>query len=105
MATLEARGISREARSHLRDLIRVAQTAEPPVFPTNGAAAAERDEALVHLRAWFRDWSETARAVIDRRDYLVMLGLSQRKSAKPEDEGDDTEEVPVLGANVEVGRS
>jgi hypothetical protein len=101
IATLETRGISRAVRSHLHELIRVAQTAEPPVFPTD-VAAAERDEALARLRAWYRDWAETARAVITRRDYLVMLGLSQRKSAKSEDqeEGDaeDTGAAPANGA-------
>ncbi|HEY3496362.1 MAG TPA: hypothetical protein VGK73_16795 [Polyangiaceae bacterium] len=88
IATLTARGITPAVRAHLRDLIRVAQTAEPPTFPVD-SAVTNRDEALKTLGAWYRDWSETARAVIQRRDYLVMLGLAQRKTGKPEDDDGD----------------
>ena len=28
------------------------------------------------------DWSEMARSVVKRRDYLIRLGLAKRKSAK-----------------------
>lgn len=88
IATISARGITSAVRAHLRDLIRVAQTAEPPTLPVE-SAITDRDEALKTLSAWYRDWSETARAVIQRRDYLVMLGLSQRKTGKAEDEDSD----------------
>ena len=46
-------------------------------------------------------WSETARAVIHRKDYLVMLGLARRKSRKqsepvgPEEEEDDNAALPT----------
>ena len=64
----------------------------PPTFATDGAVT-EQDEALRALRAWYRDWSETARAVIRRRDHLLMLGLSQRKSTRGDDEeGEGTDE-------------
>jgi hypothetical protein len=85
IATLTSRGITPEVRSHLRELIQVAKTAAPPVFPTD-ATAEELEQALSELRAWYRDWSETARAVVRRRDYLVMLGLSKRRGAKAEDD-------------------
>ena len=39
----------------------------------------EREEALRELRAWYKDWSETARAVIGRRDHLILMGLAHRK--------------------------
>jgi hypothetical protein len=87
IATLTARGITPEVRGRLRELVKVAQTAQAPVFPTD-ATAAEREAALLELRAWYADWSETARAVIQRRDYLVMLGLTQRKVSKDAGEGD-----------------
>ena len=92
IATLTKRGITPELRQHLRELVRVAQTAEPPTFATN-VAIDEQEAALRALKAWHRDWSETARAVIRRRDHLLMLGLSQRKNRADEDdlEGDDTE--------------
>ena len=102
--TLATRGITKAVRSHLRDLIRVAQTAAPPVFPLD-ALAEERAQALGELRAWYRDWSETARAVIGRKDYLVMLGLSQRRGTKSseEPEADETIEAPPAPApSVEV---
>jgi hypothetical protein len=80
----------------LRDLLRIAQTAQPPTYAANGALDAQ-DAALRALSAWYRDWSETARAVIHRRDYLLMLGLSQRKStpADSSDDGNDPEPAPA----------
>jgi hypothetical protein len=45
-----------------------------------------RNEALLALRAWYKDWSTTARAVIRRRDYLVMLGLTKRRRSTTDDD-------------------
>jgi hypothetical protein len=94
IATLAARGITQELRRHLRELVRVAQTAEPPTFAAN-VEVSEQEAALRELRAWYRDWSETARAVIHRRDYLLMLGLSQRKSTPADEDEVDATEAPV----------
>jgi hypothetical protein len=33
--------------------------------------------------AWFQDWSDTARAVVERRRDRILLGLAKRKSTKP----------------------
>ncbi|WP_437783514.1 hypothetical protein [Sorangium sp. So ce1097] len=91
LQTLAKRGITREERSRLRQLVDTATGA--------GAAAEEGDEeeagdagsaralvdsqehveALRALHAWYREWAETARAVIKRRDFLVRLGLAHRK--------------------------
>ena len=90
LATLAKRGITPELRQHLRELVRVAQTAEPPTFAANVSVDGQ-EAALRALQAWYRDWSETARAVIRRRDYLIMLGLTQRKTS---DTGDDPEPPP-----------
>lgn len=76
LATLAKRGIDAEERARLRALVKLAQTAAPPVVPE---AAEQREQALLDLYAWYKDWSETARAVIHRRDYLVMLGVVQRR--------------------------
>jgi hypothetical protein len=98
VATLSARGITPEVRQHLRELLKVAQTAEAPVFPAN-TSAEERDQALRDLRAWYKDWSETARAVIHRKDHLVMLGLSQRRRSEEVDEdleGEPVQTTPAL---------
>lgn len=55
---------------------------------THTNATDSRLEGLRALRAWFDDWSETARTVVARRDYLIRLGLAKRKKsvtpAKPE---------------------
>ena len=92
-------GITPEVRGHLRELIAVAHTAAPPVFPSD-PSVEDRHQALLELRAWYKDWSETARAVIRRKDYLVMLGLSKRRVNRgdPEeiDEAESDEpEAPV----------
>jgi hypothetical protein len=84
IATLRSRGITAEVRNHLRGLLEVAKTAAPPVLPSD-ASAEDVEKALLELRAWYRDWSETARAVVHRKDYLVMLGLSKRRSRKADD--------------------
>jgi hypothetical protein len=97
IATLTGRGITPEVRRRLRELLKVAQTAEAPVFPVD-ASSEERDQALRELRAWYKDWSETARAVIRRRDYLVMLGLTQRRKAEETEEGTEGEPKPPAAA-------
>jgi hypothetical protein len=43
-------------------------------------AAEQRKSALIAARAFFEEWSELARTVIKRRDYLIRLGLAQRIS-------------------------
>jgi hypothetical protein len=91
LATLAKRGITSELRKHLRELVRVAQTAATPTFAAN-TTVDEQETALRALQAWYRDWSETARAVIRRRDYLLMLGLTQRKSR---DDSEDPEPPPA----------
>ncbi|KYG08548.1 hypothetical protein BE21_23090 [Sorangium cellulosum] len=40
----------------------------------------DRLDALEKSHAWYREWSETARAFIKRRDFLVRLGLAHRKA-------------------------
>jgi hypothetical protein len=108
IATLTARGITPELRRQLRELVRAAQTAEPPRF-AGDVAVDEQEAALRALRAWYRDWSETARAVIRRRDHLLMLGLSQRKSMRSEDEdeveGTEDPAEPITNGSANVGEA
>src|SRR5205085_1827301 len=79
--TLAARGINAEERARLHKLVKIAQS--EPQFGVMDASIDAKDKALVNdlveLRKWYRDWSETARAAISRRDYLLLLGLAQRK--------------------------
>ena len=34
---------------------------------------------LIDLHGWLQEWSETARAVIKRRDQLIRLGIGKRR--------------------------
>jgi hypothetical protein len=90
--TLAARGYDAKERQRLRDLVTVAKSA--PALP---AVSADPDEVrlqdLLALYRWYRDWSETARAVITRRDYLIRLGLATRR--QPPVEGDDPQPQPA----------
>lgn len=93
IATLAERGITSEERSRLRKLVKIAQS-EPdfgPLDPESDMKDKALVDDLVELRKWYRDWSETARAAISRRDYLLLLGLAQRKvGKKKDDESDDS---------------
>jgi hypothetical protein len=88
LALLAGRGIGPEKRKELRALIARAQQGEAalPIDPTHQQTQAEKDkaheEALVALRHWFEEWSEIARAVVTRRDYLIQLGLARRRVRK-----------------------
>lgn len=99
IATLAARGIDTTLRARLREVVKVAQTAKQPVAAEVVPAAADRQNALRELRAWHKDWSETAHAVIRRRDQLILMGLAKRYSRQ---EGADDGEIAASvtdGAN------
>jgi hypothetical protein len=87
LKTLATRGIDANERARLRELLKIAQSS-PSVTRPDESAHAEREDltsALVEIRAWFEDWSETARAVVARRDHLIRLGLARRKARKQDD--------------------
>jgi len=95
-ALLAKRGYPSTERARLIEVIKIAQSA-PAVPPPSTDEDAAQEQALLRLYAWFNDWSETARAVIKRRDHLIRLGLAQRRSrtgASEQDDmaGDSTEE-------------
>ena len=92
LATLEKRGIGPAERQRLRELVSLAQTVKPPVISEGVPGEAEREAALRDLRAWYRDWSETARAVIVRRDHLILMGLAKRRRGDVEER---TTDIPV----------
>ncbi|AGP35225.1 hypothetical protein SCE1572_12285 [Sorangium cellulosum So0157-2] len=89
LETIAKRGITKEERSRLRQLVDIASgggaAAEEGEGAEDGGAeravidSQEHLEALRALHAWYREWSETARAFIKRRDFLVRLGLAHRK--------------------------
>lgn len=83
LATLERRGIDPEERARLRGLVERAQrmTSLPPEDPEEGAEDRNVERRLRQLRVWFEEWSSIARAVVDRRDDLIRLGLARRRTA------------------------
>lgn len=81
--TLSKRGITKEERARLGELVKVAQS---PSFEAPPEAPKSDDGALLAMRAWFEDWSETARSVIRRRDHLIRLGLAQRRKPAATDD-------------------
>ena len=89
MATLEKRGINAKLRAYLRSLVNIAQAAKPMDLPVEPSLADDHQKALEALNAWYQDWSETARAVIHRRDHLILMGLAKRRSHKDEDTNED----------------
>jgi hypothetical protein len=100
VALLATRGITTAERARLRKLLDTAESGAQPDPDAEKAAkeaavqAARREEALLDLRGWFDEWSEVARVVITRRDYLIRLGLAKRKMNK---KGEGTAE-PGAGA-------
>ncbi len=82
LKTLSDRGITKAERSRLQGLVDTAETlTEPPVLPALAASAA-RQQALLALYAWYKDWAETARSVVKKRSHLITLGLAKRKAPK-----------------------
>ncbi len=43
-----------------------------------------RTDELVALYCWYRDWSETAKRLVGRKDYRVSLGIVGRRAPQPE---------------------
>ncbi len=78
--TLRQRGFDEELRRHLAELVRDAKHAEPP-SPSRERTedATLPDAALVALHRWYDDWAGTARAIVDRRDWLIRMGLADRR--------------------------
>lgn len=85
---LATRGIPPEERARLHELLAVVKAkpadGELAVDPAADAEAEppEQHAAKLALRAWYVEWSEIAKAVIKRRDYLILLGLAKRKAPK-----------------------
>lgn len=79
---LRLRRIDDAKRKRMRALVATAKSviaveqSEPKAIEEEAAA---RREALNNLYAWYREWTEVARATIQRRDYLIRLGLASRR--------------------------
>jgi len=81
LESLAKRGIDKKERDRLAALVTAArQMAGSPPPPNTSEEQQAKD--MIALHKWYQDWSETARAVIKRRDHLVRLGLTKRKKGK-----------------------
>ncbi|MDB4928535.1 MAG: hypothetical protein JWM10_1019 [Myxococcaceae bacterium] len=81
------RGYGPERLKELRALVKKAQSSPDTLPTTTTTATAPADDparvaALGALHAWWKEWSEIARAVIRRRDHLILLGLARRAARK-----------------------
>jgi hypothetical protein len=98
---LATRTIDKAKRTALREALRVAKSfkvQETPAPDTLDEAARER--ATLALRAWYEEWSKTARSVIKRRDFLISLGLANRHT-RPESPATEAE---AEGETAEVAK-
>ncbi len=75
LAVLAKRGLTRAVLDDARRHVEIATTTSAPIV----AAHARDREALDRLHAWLRDWSDCARTVIVRRDWLIRLGIGRRR--------------------------
>jgi hypothetical protein len=113
LARLAARGLDEEARKKLLGLVRTAsgdtgveakkaakataaESKKSERAPKKSAETVAADDAeylrqLRVLRAWFEEWSELLRTEISRRDYLIQLGLAERKTSKSKTSGGEPE--------------
>jgi hypothetical protein len=81
LETLARRGLDAELRRRLAVLLRDAKHAEPPhVAWRDGTEGTDApDAALVALYRWYDDWTGTARAMVGRKDWLIRMGLLDRR--------------------------
>jgi hypothetical protein len=84
LETIAARGITPVERKRLRELVNVAMSAPEMIATASDIATDDdaRNKDVVALYKWYTEWSETAHALIKRRDYLILLGLAKRKKPK-----------------------
>jgi hypothetical protein len=89
LATRKILDATRE--SELRTLIAtVQQSARPEEVVAALPIDARRDQVTDDFIRWLHEWREVARLAIARRDYLISLGLAQRRKKSEA----DAEEVP-----------
>jgi hypothetical protein len=77
LATLAQRGLDGAEIERLARLVTDAQSVEGTAGDEPDVDARERD--LVALYHWYRDWAETAKRLVTRRDYRGSLGISGKR--------------------------
>ena len=89
IATLSARGITRNERARLKGLVKrlvIAPSLPAPPAATEAEVKAQK-QSLLALRDWYVDWAETARAIVSRRDHRIALGIARRRKTGTVEEG------------------
>ncbi|HEU4534905.1 MAG TPA: hypothetical protein VFS00_12335 [Polyangiaceae bacterium] len=85
VALLAKRGITSAVRWQLQELVSTALSPTEIVPPAPAGNPAERRRVLAALRAWFDEWSSSARVVLTKRAHRIRMGLATRRSpSKPE---------------------
>lgn len=98
--TLEERNIVNPTiEKQLRAQIEIVRKLAPaPTAQVMSASEEALNIATGEFTTWLKDWRATAQAGVNRRDYRIMLGVAQRRTAKtgegdtPEGPTDDTDE-------------
>ncbi len=80
LATLETRGVTKEERKQAKHLVNLIETTAAPDITSAPPSADKRMSALMDVYEWVQDWSDSARAVITRRDQLIRLGIGKRQT-------------------------
>ncbi len=94
--SLEKRGIvNADIETHLRKQIETAMQLAPAPVDADRVDEVAYMSTAVAFHAWLTDWRATARAVMTRRDYLIRLGLAQRRRGKVAIEADDVDDESV----------
>lgn len=86
---LATRGIGVDERAHLRAVVALTQTA-PGTSSQIQDIQTTRTQDRIALYAWYAQWTEVARAVVDQRGALIQLGIARRRKTRS-----TTPEVPV----------
>ena len=71
--------------THLSEFVRIAQAGAPPTPEADARAEAAYEQRFTACKNWLHEWRELSRATFQRRDYLILLGLAQRRSAAGSD--------------------
>jgi hypothetical protein len=73
---LARRGITKEERARLAELVEIATSAEELAPLSRSAAVDEHLDQLRALRAWYDEWAEIARSATHRAEHLRKMGLA-----------------------------
>jgi hypothetical protein len=94
LALLVARGVTEEVLQEARGIINKLKTFEGTVQPELEAQIRLGQEKVIDAAwAWYREWSQIARTVVQRKDQLKRLGL--RNSRKGNAESGEVTEPPA----------